>query len=321
MIEGAEEAADRVLAMVQAGAVITASGKHLPTPIRSICVHGDSAHAVATARLVRAAIGAGRGYAETVQASCCMTARADPALALSEPRFLDAGEAALVVQFGETVDPAINDRVLALDAALRADPPAGTREFVPTYRSLMIHYDPLQIDRDTLVAIVRKMMATVAEWRGDGTTWTLPCCYDPALAEDLDEAAKLLRLARDEVAALHAKATYRVYMCGFTPGQTYLGGVPERAQDLAPSDATAAASGRRGADRRRTLHHRTLRDADRLVCHRPDARAPLCSRAQGRLSDSGRRSSCGSSRSIWRPFGIWRQRAAGGEVVARKQAA
>ena len=169
MIEGAEEAADRVLAMVQAGAVITASGKHLPTPIRSICVHGDSAHAVATASLVRAAIGAGRGYAETVQASCCMTAQADPALALSEPRFLDAGEAALVVQFGETVDPALNDRVLALDAALRAEPPAGTREFVPTYRSLMIHYDPLQIDRDTLVAIVRKMMATVAEWRGDGT--------------------------------------------------------------------------------------------------------------------------------------------------------
>jgi UPF0271 protein len=54
MIEGAEEAAARVLEMVQAGAVITASGKHLPTPIRSICVHGDSDHAVATASRVRA---------------------------------------------------------------------------------------------------------------------------------------------------------------------------------------------------------------------------------------------------------------------------
>jgi UPF0271 protein len=53
MIEGAEEAAARVLEMVEAGAVITAGGKHLPTPIRSICVHGDSEHAVATARRVR----------------------------------------------------------------------------------------------------------------------------------------------------------------------------------------------------------------------------------------------------------------------------
>lgn len=53
MIEGAEEAAARVLEMVETGAVITASGKRLPTPIRSICVHGDSSYAVATARRVR----------------------------------------------------------------------------------------------------------------------------------------------------------------------------------------------------------------------------------------------------------------------------
>lgn len=144
-----------------------------------------------------------------------------------DPRFLDAGEAALVVQFGETVDPAINDRVLALDAALRVDPPAGTREFVPTYRSLMIHYDPLELDRDTLIANVRRAMDVAVEGRGQAATWTLPCCYDPALAEDLDEAAHLLKLTRDQAVALHRKATYRVYMCGFTPGQPYLGGVPE----------------------------------------------------------------------------------------------
>jgi KipI family sensor histidine kinase inhibitor len=158
-----------------------------------------------------------------------MTLKVDPTpgSVLSAPRFLDAGEAALVVEFGDTVDPAINDRVLAIDAALRADPPAGTREFVPTYRSLMIHYDPLQIDRDTLVAIVRRMTAVVAEWRGNAATWTLPCCYDPALAEDLEEVAQILGLTQDEAVALHAKAMYRVYMCGFAPGQPYLGGVPE----------------------------------------------------------------------------------------------
>jgi inhibitor of KinA len=55
----------------------------------------------------------------------------------------------------------------------------------------------------------------------------LPCCYDPALAEDIDEAARILGLARDDVVALHMTATCRVYMCGFTPGQIYLGGVPE----------------------------------------------------------------------------------------------
>ena len=87
---------------------------------------------------------------------------ADAATTSVIPRFLDAGETALVVEFGATVDPAINDRVLALVAALRADPPAGTREFVPTYRSLMIHYDPLQIDRQTLISHVHTAMAVSA---------------------------------------------------------------------------------------------------------------------------------------------------------------
>jgi UPF0271 protein len=54
MIEDPNEAADRILAMLEAGAVITARGTRLPTPIESICVHGDSPHAVATAEHVRA---------------------------------------------------------------------------------------------------------------------------------------------------------------------------------------------------------------------------------------------------------------------------
>ncbi|MCJ2142809.1 5-oxoprolinase subunit PxpA [Methylobacterium sp. E-066] len=52
-------AADRVLRMVQGGIILTASGRELPTPIRSICVHGDTAHAVATARAVRAILEGG----------------------------------------------------------------------------------------------------------------------------------------------------------------------------------------------------------------------------------------------------------------------
>jgi 5-oxoprolinase (ATP-hydrolysing) subunit A len=54
LIEDPEEAAERVLAMVDAGAVITHAGMRLKTPIGSICTHGDSPNAVAMARLVRA---------------------------------------------------------------------------------------------------------------------------------------------------------------------------------------------------------------------------------------------------------------------------
>jgi inhibitor of KinA len=77
----------------------------------------------------------------------------------------------------------------------------------------------LKIDRETLVAMVRRGMGAAVEERRPATTWTLPCCYDPALAEDLDEAAQILGLTPDEAVALHANATCRVYLCDFTPGQ------------------------------------------------------------------------------------------------------
>jgi len=53
LIEDSEEATERALAMVESGAIITSSGKRLKTSIGSICIHGDSPHAVAMARSLR----------------------------------------------------------------------------------------------------------------------------------------------------------------------------------------------------------------------------------------------------------------------------
>ena len=144
----------------------------------------------------------------------------------TSPRFLDAGEAALVVEFGSTVDPVINDRVLALDAALRHEPPDGLSESVPTYRSLMIHYDPLVLERSRLVALVEAITARESAVRAPGRIWTLPCCYDPDFAEDIAEVAEIAGLTEERVAELHRNAEYRVYMYGFAPGFAYLGGLP-----------------------------------------------------------------------------------------------
>ncbi len=144
----------------------------------------------------------------------------------SAPRFLNAGEAALVVEFGTTVDPTINARVLALDAALQALRLAGLRETVPTYRSLMIHYDPLVLDRAALVAAVQRIEAVPSDDVAPRNRWTIPCCYEPEYAEDLDRIAEMTGLTTERVIALHAGATYRVYMYGFAPGFCYLGGVP-----------------------------------------------------------------------------------------------
>lgn len=143
------------------------------------------------------------------------------------PRYLDAGETALAVEFGDSVDPAINARVLALDAALSNEPPSGVVETVPTYRSLMIHYEPLTLSRAELVAHLERLEAAQAPKTATQTRWAIPCCYDSALGEDIELAARTLNLSAAELAGLHAGADYRVYMYGFAPGWCYLGGLPQ----------------------------------------------------------------------------------------------
>ncbi len=53
VIHDAEHAAQRIAKMVQAGAIITESGKHISSRIDTICVHGDNAEAVALSAAVR----------------------------------------------------------------------------------------------------------------------------------------------------------------------------------------------------------------------------------------------------------------------------
>lgn len=53
LIKDPHQAAERALVMLESAAIITIGGKHLKTPICSICTHGDSPHAVDMARRLR----------------------------------------------------------------------------------------------------------------------------------------------------------------------------------------------------------------------------------------------------------------------------
>jgi inhibitor of KinA len=140
------------------------------------------------------------------------------------PIFRNAGECALVVEFGDRIDDALTDQVLALDAALVPIP--GLLETVPTYRSLMLHYDPLILPRVDLVRHVEAALAVASVSDAKGQLWRLPACYDPAVAEDLPFVAATTGMKSERVVALHAGATFRVVMYGFAPGWAYLSGLP-----------------------------------------------------------------------------------------------
>jgi inhibitor of KinA len=146
---------------------------------------------------------------------------------LPKPRYLPAGESALVVEFGATIDPKIHDQVLALDAAIGQVNWEGVTETVPTYRSLMIHFDPHRLTTEALIDLLAALDYASAPPRTRQQLWRIPACYDAPHGDDIAEVAARLGLPQERVIGLHLGARYRVYMYGFAPGWTFLGGLPK----------------------------------------------------------------------------------------------
>ncbi|MBB5045669.1 KipI family sensor histidine kinase inhibitor [Rhodopseudomonas rhenobacensis] len=145
---------------------------------------------------------------------------------LSPPRILPSGDAAITVEFGREIDQRASERVLQLDRALSEAPITGVSETVPTYRSLLVHYDPEQIGFDEL----GERLTALAQAETPSTAasirhWRIPVCYGGEYGVDLDDVATSLGLSPEEVVRRHAAGDYRVAMIGFTPGWSYLSGL------------------------------------------------------------------------------------------------
>ena len=143
----------------------------------------------------------------------------------SLPRLLPSGDSAITVEFSRTIDDAANRRVLALDRVMSAEPVAGVTETVPTYRSLLVHYDPVQIGFDDLgeklLALAQRPLPEATKSR----RWLIPVVYGGEHGIDLEDVAKTLNTTADDIVARHTGGDYRVAMIGFTPGWSYLSGL------------------------------------------------------------------------------------------------
>lgn len=143
-------------------------------------------------------------------------------------RIRPAGDSALVVEFEERIDPAVSARVLDLDRAIAAAKLPGVLETLPTYRTLLVRFDPLASDPAALEPAIATMAAAA---RGDarpGRLWRIPVAYGGELGADLDDVARAKSMTTDEVVRLHSSVAYHVYMLGFVPGYVYLGGLDAR---------------------------------------------------------------------------------------------
>ena len=144
-------------------------------------------------------------------------------------RIVPAGDRALVADFGNVISEDVNRKVNVLKKSLLAAKVAGVREMIPTYRSLLVEYNPSVISMQDLS---RRIEAASLEGAGveaeKKRVLEIPCCYGGQYGEDLAGLAELTGLSEKEIIDIHAGTEYRVYMLGFLPGFVYLGGMDER---------------------------------------------------------------------------------------------
>jgi len=142
-------------------------------------------------------------------------------------KFLPSADSAVVVEFGDRIDRSVSDRVLGLAARMRAADIGGVIEIVPTFRSLMVHYDPLRTSSSELIGAIQSLLNSKTRLDRRRRLWRVPVCYEGDFAPDLARVAEQTKLAPEQVAALHAGIRYHVYMIGFVPGYPYMGDLAE----------------------------------------------------------------------------------------------
>ena len=145
-------------------------------------------------------------------------------------RFLFSGDSALVIEFGNEISVDINKKIRKMMDDIKKENIDGIVELVPTYCSLLINYDVLKIDYNTLVEKLKTFLNNDLE-TAEGEEVTLveiPTLYNDEVGPDLSYVAEHNKLSKEEVIKIHTGTDYLVYMLGFMPGFTYLGGMSEK---------------------------------------------------------------------------------------------
>lgn len=143
-------------------------------------------------------------------------------------RYRIMGDRALIVELGDEISTEVNLRVRELTFALEENPLDGLVEIVPTYRSILIIYDPLKVGLTALKQKIKNVQKEIDRIQiPEPKTIDIPVAYGGIYGPDLEWVAQYHKIDSQQVIHLHSKSTYQVYMIGFTPGFPYMGELPE----------------------------------------------------------------------------------------------
>ena len=138
------------------------------------------------------------------------------------------GDRGLLLEFGDEISHEVNERVRRMALAIQAEAIEGIIETVPTYRSLLVIYNPLTLPLDQLKKRLQKIEEGLQETPFPKPQLRrIPVVYGGAYGPDLEGVAKHCGISTEEVIRLHCSKPYFIYMIGFMPGYPYMGELPE----------------------------------------------------------------------------------------------
>lgn len=147
----------------------------------------------------------------------------------SEPNFRHGGDRALFVEVGDEITPEVNRGIRNLLSAIDEANLAGVQAMAPTYRSILVYYNPLAVGTEALREQIAKLYGNLEDAElGGAKVVEIPTLYGGEYGPDIDFVASHNGLSEKEVVEVHTGSDYLVYMVGFNPGFPYLGGMSER---------------------------------------------------------------------------------------------
>jgi len=145
------------------------------------------------------------------------------------PRFRPLGDSAILISLGETISAETSDLVLGLSELVREKKIEGVTDCIPAYATVLIKYDPLRVDYETLSGVIQPMLTRKKNaGRSAGRITEIPVYYGGKYGPDLTEVVRHTGLSPEEVIRLHSGAEYAVCFIGFLPGFPYLSGMDSR---------------------------------------------------------------------------------------------
>ncbi|MGC8612322.1 MAG: 5-oxoprolinase subunit PxpB [Athalassotoga sp.] len=133
----------------------------------------------------------------------------------------EMGERAIIVKFGDEISPDAHKMVIALDRFL-----AGLKtlfEWIPSYASVTIFYDPEVIGHEEIVRIIGQFRPEEIE-EVEKETIEVPVMYGSKYGPDIEFVSDLNKMTVEEFIKFHSSFIYEVWMMGFMPGFAYLYG-------------------------------------------------------------------------------------------------